>query len=271
MSDFSIDYNGFKCPEKSGFAKSLPSSSDIQKEPSDYHIPIGDWPADQRPREKLLTQGPNALSDAEVLAILLRAGSGRVTAVDLATRLLQRHGSLHGVVHRGAAELQRLKGMGAAKAVTILAAAELGRRVQRGAPLAGQQVREPRDVVRYLGPMMRELKQETVKVVLLNAQNRVMKEVTVSEGSLTGSLVHPREVFRPAVVEAAASVIVVHNHPSGNPEPSAEDIALTRRLWQTGRTMGIPLHDHVIIAGDTYTSLHAAGLLPSDDQGESKD
>ena len=239
--------------------------SDIVKESGSYHASIPDWPEDQRPREKFLARGPASLSDAELLAILVRTGSGRVTAVDLATRLLQDCGGLREVMQQSATQMQRFPGLGAAKAITVLAAAEIARRLAQGGPILRRRVRGPKDVVDYFAPILKDLKQEVVKVVLLDANNQVLRDETVSTGSLTGSIVHPREVFRPAIREAAASVIIIHNHPSGNPEPSPEDIALTRRLCETGRTMGIPVHDHVIIAGDAYTSFQAAGLMPSVD------
>jgi DNA repair protein RadC len=158
-------------------------------------------------------------------------------------------------------ELMRIHGIGEAKAVELLAAFELGRRVQ-GAKLEDRTtIRSPEDVFRVLQPRLRDLKKEVFYVLLLDSKNGLQREQEVTSGTLNASLVHPREVFKPAIDFLAASVIVVHNHPSGNPEPSAEDKEITKQLVEAGKILGIPLHDHIIIAGNGYTSLAERGLL----------
>lgn len=151
--------------------------------------------------------------------------------------------------------------MGPAKSVGLAAAFELGRRVAAGIAPGKVPVSSPRDVARYFGPSLSHLKQEVFKVLLLDSANRLLRDVTVSTGILNSSLVHPREVFQPAILEPAAGVILLHNHPSGNPEPSGEDIRITRQLADAGRILGIPVHDHVIIAGTGSTSFAERGLL----------
>ncbi len=230
-------------------------------EPSAYHSTISDWPIEERPREKLMRGGPQALSDAETLAILLRSGTGRITAVDLAKTLLRGFRSLENLACRSYQELQHYKGVGAAKAVGIVAAFELGRRAATDRREEKPRINSPDDVVRRYQPMMRDRKQEEFKVLLLDSANHLLRDATVSTGILNSSLVHPREVFRPAILEPAASVILLHNHPSGNPEPSSEDLQITHQLIDAGRIIGIPVHDHIIIAIDKYASFAERGLL----------
>ncbi|HEX9656875.1 MAG TPA: DNA repair protein RadC [Bacteroidota bacterium] len=222
---------------------------------------IKDWPEDERPREKLLRQGASVLSDGELLALLIRSGTGKETAIDLGRRILTEQRSLRNIAGMSANELMRIHGIGEAKAVELLAAFELGRRVQ-GAKLEDRTtIRSPEDVFRVLQPRLRDLKKEVFYVLLLDSKNGLQREQEVTSGTLNASLVHPREVFKPAIDFLAASVIVVHNHPSGNPEPSAEDKEITKQLVEAGKILGIPLHDHIIIAGNGYTSLAERGLL----------
>lgn len=231
-------------------------------EPAAYHAKISDWPKDERPRERLAARGPAALSDAELLAILIRTGAGQVTAVDLAATLLREFGSLDDLAARSYKELIRFRGVGEAKALVLAAAFELGRRAsvsrEGGKRL---QICSPEDVVRRFQPLMKDLHQEMFKVLLLDSANHLLRDVTVSVGILNSSLVHPREVFQMAILQPAAAVILLHNHPSGNPEPSAEDIQITRQIVQAGKIMGIPVHDHIIVALDKYTSFAEKGLL----------
>lgn len=222
---------------------------------------IKDWPEDERPREKLLRQGASVLSDGELLALLIRSGTGKETAIDLGRRILTEQRSLRNIAGMSANELMRIHGIGEAKAVELLAAFELGRRVQ-GAKLEERTtIRSPEDVFRVLQPRLRDLKKEVFYVLLLDSKNGLQREQEVTSGTLNASLVHPREVFKPAIDFLAASVIVVHNHPSGNPEPSGEDKEITKQLVEAGKILGIPLHDHIIIAGNGYTSLAERGLL----------
>ncbi len=234
---------------------------DTVHEPRPYHTRIKDWPEDERPREKLLKRGPAALSDAELLAILIRTGVGKHTALDLARKILSDERSLRAISGRTPAELMRLKGIGEAKAVELLAAFELGRRVESAGEGDKVIIRSPEDVARLMTPKLRDRTNELFYVLLLDSMNGLKHMIELTSGTLNASLVHPREVFKTAIDHLAASVIVVHNHPSGNREPSREDIEITRQLKEAGSIVGIPIHDHVIVAGDGYTSFAERGLL----------
>lgn len=231
------------------------------EEPGQYHTRIKDWPETERPREKLLHDGPHALTDAELLALLIRSGTSKATALDLARKILSEEKSLRGIASKTAIELMRLKGIGKAKAVELLAAFEIGRRVEAIKTEPKLIVRAPDDVAQFLIPRLRDRKQEVFLVLLLDSQNGLMFQKELSQGTLNASLVHPREVYKTAIDHLAAAIIVVHNHPSGNKEPSREDIEITRQLVEAGKVVGIPLHDHIIIAGDSYTSLAERGLV----------
>ena len=230
-----------------------------------YHVPINQWAEADRPREKLIKRGPAALSDAELIALIFGSGtrtkSGPLSAVQLGQALLRAYRSLHNTSKRELKELMRVTGIGPAKAVQLVAAFEIGRRVesQRGGERV--QVASPEDVAAIYSPLMRDLKKEIFKVVLLNTANVIVGDYTVSEGGLAASIVEPRGVFQKAILENAAAIICLHNHPSGNPEPSREDIRVTRQLVEAGKLMGVPVHDHLIIAGAGYTSLAERGLM----------
>ncbi len=230
-------------------------------EPAPHHVKIKDWPAGERPREKLLQRGVHALSDAELLAILIRVGSRRSTALDLARSILSQEKNLRGIARKTPQELMRLKGIGQAKAVELLTAFEIGRRVQGETPGEKLVISSPDIVARFMIPRLREKQTESFWVILLDSKNGMMHEEALTVGTLNASLVHPREVFKVAIDHVAAAVIVVHNHPSGNPEPSSEDVSVTRQLVDAGKIIGIPVHDHIIIAGDSYTSFAERGLL----------
>ncbi|HTX17062.1 MAG TPA: DNA repair protein RadC [Bacteroidota bacterium] len=230
-------------------------------EPSHYHTKIKDWPAAERPREKLLNKGADSLTEAELLALLIGSGTGKVTALDLAKTLLVEHQTLRGLAALSAADLRKFRGIGEARAVCIAAAFELSRRLQSSSPDEQPIIHAPGDVARLFIPKLRDLQQEVFVVVLLNSANRITREVTITRGLLNSSLTHPREVFRAAIVEHAASVILIHNHPSGNPEPSSEDLSITRQLVEASKVIGIPVHDHLIIAGGVFTSLAERGYM----------
>jgi DNA repair protein RadC len=231
------------------------------REVSSYHSCIKQWPEGERPREKLAAHGPETLSDAELLAILIGSGVGKITAVDLAKTILSEYRSLRGMASLTYGDFSRFKGIGLARAITITAVFEIGRRVS--IPLENQEesLTGPEDVVQRFSPKLRDQRQELFIVALLNSSNKLIRDVIVTKGLLNSSLTHPREVFRQAILESSASVILLHNHPSGNPEPSQEDIAITKQLVEAGKIIGIPVHDHVIIAGDRYTSFAERGLL----------
>ncbi len=243
-----------------------PQASEPAHEPEiRYHVPINQWAEADRPREKLIKRGPAALSDAELIALIFGSGTrtknGPLSAVQLGQALLRSYRSLYNTSKRELKELMRVTGIGPAKAVQLVAAFEIGRRVesQRGGERV--QVTSPGDVAAVYGPLMRDLKKEIFKVVLLNTANVIIGDYTVSEGGLAASIVEPRAVFQQAILENAAAIICLHNHPSGNPEPSREDIRITRQLVEAGKLMGVPVHDHLIIAGAGYTSLAERGLM----------
>jgi DNA repair protein RadC len=223
---------------------------------------IAGLPPAERPRERLWSLGPAALTTVELLAILLGTGTGGRTALDLAADLLEvGAGSLRRVAMRPRAELLQIEGIGAGKGGRLLAAFEVGARLAGEDRPAAPRIREPEDVARLFQPRLRDLQVEEFHLLALDSQSQVLRQVLVTRGLLNSSLVHPREVFRAAIAEAAAGIIVVHNHPSGDPTPSAEDRTVTRQLAEAGRLLDLPLYDHVVIAGDRYISFATAGLL----------
>ena len=223
---------------------------------------IAALPPTERPRERLWSLGPAALTTVELLAILLGTGTGGRTALDLAADLLGvGAGSLRRVAMRPRAELLQIEGIGPGKGARLLAAFEVGARLAGEDRPAAPRIREPEDVARLFQPRLRDLQVEEFHLLALDSQSQVLRQVLVTRGLLNSSLVHPREVFRAAIAEAAAGIIVVHNHPSGDPTPSAEDRTVTRQLAEAGRLLDLPLYDHVVIAGDRFVSFAAAGLL----------
>ncbi|MBE3598260.1 MAG: DNA repair protein RadC [Limnochordaceae bacterium] len=214
-----------------------------------------------RPRERLVAHGPSALSDAEVLAILLRTGRRGVNAVALAEQVLQSVGGLGGLLAARAPALARVRGVGQAKAAQVLAAVELARRMARHGAGERAHVRQASDVFDLLGVEMGRLDRERFLVVLLDARHQVLRICSVSEGDLSQAPAHPREVFKPAIEHSSAAVILVHNHPSGDPFPSEVDVQLTERLASAGELLGIEVVDHVIIGHGRYSSLRELGLM----------
>ena len=217
-------------------------------------------PSDQ-PREKLMQHGSDILSDAELLAILLRTGSRRMNVIDTSRQLLDRFGGLGSLIRRSWQEMCELDGIGTVKAVTLEAAFEINRRISRGSDKSRIVMRAPEQVVGFFGPMLRDLKREVFIVTFLSAAKTMTGYRKISEGGATATIVEPSEVMRQAILNDAQSIIVLHNHPSGNTNPSRADIALTRRLTESGRLLGIKLDDHIIIAGDRYTSMKIDGYL----------
>lgn len=219
-------------------------------------------PADDRPREKLIEHGPDILSNSELLAILIRTGTPQRSALDIARELTDDDGFYSNIAKaRSVADLSKIKGLGPAKAATILAAVELGRRVAGAQPQKKIRFSSPEACVNFLMPRLRYEGNEKFVVMLLDSKNQLIKMHQVSEGSLNASVVHPREVFAPAVLHRAACVLVAHNHPSGDPAPSREDRRLTSALKETGIVMGIPLLDHIIIGDGRYFSFRENGYL----------
>jgi DNA repair protein RadC len=224
---------------------------------------IKDWPVADRPREKLLSTGSATLSDTELLALILRTGHARrgASALDLARQLLIRFGSLRAMASAAAAELCQLPGIGPAKAAEILAVGELARRFVATPLSPGSRFTSSREVFVHFHERLRDRKKEVFISLLLDSKNRVLREIQISEGSLNASIVHPREVFQPVIRESAAAVLFVHNHPSGDPEPSREDLELTTRLREAGALMGVRVLDHIIIGSGRYVSLADQGLF----------
>jgi DNA repair protein RadC len=226
-----------------------------------YHSKIKEWPISERPREKMILGGPKALSNAELLAIFINSGRGHVTAVDLGKTLLQKHRTLQEIAKLTIDDFQQLPGIGQARAVCIAAAFELSRRVGISTPDETRPITSPKEAANRYIPMLRDKTQEEFMVVSLSSNNKILSEKVITTGLLNSSLTHPREVFRPAILEHAASVILVHNHPSGNKEPSEEDVRVTRQIAEAGQIMGIPVHDHIIVTPCDYTSFAERGLL----------
>jgi DNA repair protein RadC len=221
----------------------------------------------ERPRERLLRDGADTLSVAELLAIVF--GTGRVGApsISVATELLASFGSLERIARAGNAELAGVAGLGPAKTAALRAAFELGSRLLRQPLQPGDRFHSPDQVFAHFGARLRRLRQEVFFSILLDSRHRLLREVEVSRGSLNQSLVHPREVFGPALREAAAAIVVLHNHPSGDPTPSREDHEVTRRLVRAGEILGVRLLDHVVIGFDGYTSFAQRGWLDAQDPG----
>lgn len=226
-----------------------------------YSVKIPEWPEDERPRERLIRHGAEKLSDAELLAILLRTGDKDDTAIDLARHLIHKFGSFRGLDSRSVSELCQVKGVGPAKAAQIKAAIELGKRLFIESSKIKDKIQCSEDVYKRVGPYLRDLNKEVFKVLLLTTRNNIILEKTLFEGSLTESVVSPREVIKEAIGESAAAVIFVHNHPSGDPSPSEEDKRVTTQLKGACELMGITVLDHIIIGEDRYFSFADNGMI----------
>lgn len=234
----------------------------LSSQPVQIALSIRELPRSERPRERLVALGASALSSAELLAVLIGAGRTGSSALGVGQALLAgAGGSLRRMATQPVAALTVVAGVGMARAVAVHAALELGRRLASEARDDGAPVRSPRDVARLFAPRLEDLPVEEFHVAVLDAQHRLERDVTVTRGILTSSLVHPREVFREAIAERAAAVILVHNHPSGDPTPSADDRLVTEQLVAAGKLLDIPVHDHVIIGRGRYTSFAETGLL----------
>jgi DNA repair protein RadC len=220
---------------------------------------VRELPLEERPRERLERQGASALSNRELLVLLVGAGSRQDSVLDISERLLA--SGLHGLAGRSLAELRREPGLGLAKATRVLAALELGTRLASQPPASSPSFRAPADAARYLLPRYAARPVETFGLLALDVRHRLKREAVISVGCLTSSLVHPREVFQEAVVSRAAGLILFHNHPSGDPEPSAEDVSLTRRLAAAGSLMGIEVLDHLVLGAGRFVSLKDRGVL----------
>lgn len=223
---------------------------------------IKEIPLCDRPREKMASCGARSLTDAELIAILLRTGTPEKSALDIAGEMTAEGGlynRLAGITR--ISELMHIKGLGQAKAATVLAALEIGRRIASARPLERVHIGSAQEGADFLMPRLRYAAREQFVAVLLNSKNRVIATEIISEGTLTGSVVHAREVFAPALLHHAAAVIVAHNHPSGDPQPSCEDREVTAMLVKSGQVLGIPLLDHLIIGDGAYYSFKEYGAL----------
>ncbi|MGP4108421.1 RadC family protein [Virgibacillus sp. L01] len=224
-------------------------------------IMIKDVPKEDRPRERLLKLGSSHLSNQELLAILLGSGTREESVMTLSNRVLMHFEGLNLLKDATIEELTAIKGIGEAKGVLLLSAMELGRRMNQYKPNERYIIRSPEDGADYVMEEMRNLNQEHFVVLFLNTKNQIIHRQTIFIGSLNASIVHPREVYREAVKRSAASIICAHNHPSGDPAPSQEDIHVTRRLVESGKMIGIELLDHLVIGDRKFVSLKEKGYL----------
>ncbi len=217
---------------------------------------------DDRPREKLVLRGTQSLTDAELLAILLRTGIKGKSVLTLAAELINKHGNLASLASKSLSELSKCGGIGKDKAATLLASFEISRRIlSQSKWYSNKKITSPKDVAEIFVPLLRDELKERFIIVCLNSANKIIKFETISVGSLNSSIVHPREIFKAAIENSSASLILLHNHPSGNSEPSSEDIAVTKKIADGGKILDIPIFDHIIIAGESYTSFVEKRLL----------
>ncbi len=227
--------------------------------------PIRTWRSSDRPRERLIEKGPSALSDNELLAIIIRTGGKDKTALEVASELLQKFGSFRKLEDVSIKELSELKYVGPVKAVQIKACLEIAKRYSNEKIGENFKIGTKEDVIKYcmesIFPYVRDIKKEVFKVILLNSKNRIIKTVDVSIGTLNFSPAHPREILREAIKESSAGIIMVHNHPSGDPTPSMEDIKITERMAKACEIIGIGLIDHVIIGENSVFSFLESGLI----------
>lgn len=226
-----------------------------------YNITIKDLPVDERPRERLVKYGPEVLSNAELLAIILRVGTADYSAIGLAEHMLSRFGSLKGIATASIEELSKIKGLGTAKAAQIQAMVELGKRLATASGETRKAIRSPQDAAEVLMPELRDYPQECFKAIFLNTKGEVLRIRTITIGSLNASIITPVELFKKAISYNSKSIIVAHNHPSGDPTPSQEDINVTKRLVQAGDFVGIEVLDHLIIGDGRWVSLKERGLM----------
>lgn len=231
---------------------------------TDYNkkIPISLWAEDDRPREKLLIKGRRALSNAELIAIILGTGGKEFTALDLSKRILKdSEGKLKELSRLSIADLTNWKGIGKVKAATLVAALELGNRTGTEESLKREKISCSRDVFTMFKPLLRDLSYEEFWILLMNRGNKVLSKICISQGGLTGTVADPKKIFKTALEQYAASVILCHNHPSGNIRPSESDIRLTQKLKKAGSFLDLPVLDHIIVGDDTYFSFADEGML----------
>jgi DNA repair protein RadC len=224
-------------------------------------LTIKDIPVEDRPRERLLKYGPEVLSNAELLAIILRVGTKSESAITIANKLISSNEGLRFLTTSTVEELSNVKGIGEAKAAQIKAALELGKRLKNFRSDSKVKISSPEDAAELVMEDMRYLKKEHLRVIFLNTKNIVTDVKDLSIGSLNSSVVHPREIYSEAIRKSSSSIIICHNHPSGDPSPSQEDINITKRLYDVGKLVGIDLLDHIVIGDGRYISLKEKGII----------
>ena len=240
----------------------MKNSNPLTKQQGDDISKVKDLPLDDRPREKLLLRGAHNLSDAELIAILLRTGKKGKSVVTITQELLKSEGNLAVLASKSIKSLMEIEGVGKDKAATLLAAFEISRRIQHQSKwFSDKKITSPAEVAELFIPLLRDDQKEKFIVVCLNSANKIIKYEIISIGNLNSSVVHPREIFKVAIDNTSASIILIHNHPSGNPEPSNEDISITRKIVEAGKIMDIPVFDHLIIAGGKFTSFVEKRLI----------
>ncbi|MEJ5350441.1 MAG: DNA repair protein RadC [Melioribacteraceae bacterium] len=223
---------------------------------------VKELPVDDRPREKLILRGAQSLSDAELIAILLRTGTKGKNVIQIAQSLISKYGNLNILSMQTIDAIKKFPGIGKDKAATLIAAFEISRRADAQKKwFSNKKITSPSDVAEIFIPLLRDEVKEKFYVLCLNSANKIIKNELISIGNLNSSVVHAREVFKVAIENNSANIILLHNHPSGNPEPSREDISLTKRLVEAGRLLEIQVFDHIIIAGNNYTSLVEKRLI----------
>lgn len=227
----------------------------------DNKLRVKDLPKNERPREKILRYGAEVMSNSELLAIILRTGTKDENILKLCDRIISHFGGLNGLINPTIEDLKQIKGVGEAKATQILAISELASRFKSFKSGDDHTVSSPKDIAFYMINEMKNLKKEYFKLIMLNTKNKIISIKDVSIGNLNSSIVHPREVFIEAIKNSSASVILCHNHPSGDPSPSREDILVTNRLKECGVLLGIDVLDHIIIGNETYISLKEKGIV----------
>jgi DNA repair protein RadC len=223
---------------------------------------VKDLPLEDRPREKLILRGPQNLSDAELLAILLRTGKKGKTVVSIATDMIVANRNLAFLATKTLSDFTKINGIGKDKAATLLAAFEISRRIlSQSKWFNDKKITSPQDIAEIFIPLLRDELKEKFILVCLNSANKIIIHEEISIGNLNSSVVHPREIFKSAIDHRSASIILLHNHPSGNPEPSNEDISITKKIVESGKILDIPVFDHIIIAGNSFTSFVERRLI----------
>ena len=222
---------------------------------------VRDLPRQERPRERLQKFGPEALSAQELLALIIGRGIPKKSVMNIAQELLARFGNTKSISQASIEELSQIKGIGLAKAAQIKACFELGKRKELEPELGNIDIKDPEAVVKAISASIKDKAKEHFKLILLNPRNKIIGISTISIGTLNASLVHPREVFKDAIMHSAASVVLAHNHPSGDPEPSEDDIKITKKLVESGKILGIEVLDHIIITKNGFKSFGSEGLI----------